>query len=241
MLDLIWPYLLISFRVVTIFPLMLAMAFVMGRRAIGELPVFDFLIILSLGSVVGADIANPEIEHLPTAYAIVLIALLQRTVAVATVRFRGFGRLVSFEPIIIVYKGVIQFKNLRKVRYSVDNILQMLREQAVFDMAKVHLAVLESNGKLSLILHPEEAPATVSQLGLPIEAAAVAYPVIMEGRLQLPVMTWLKLDERWIEEQLRQAGVRLEQIFVATVNENKQLQVSLYNEPRQSGLPPVLH
>lgn len=61
-------------RIVTILPLMLCMALFMGRRSIGELPVFDFLVILSLGAVVGADIADPEIEHIHTAVAIIAIA-----------------------------------------------------------------------------------------------------------------------------------------------------------------------
>lgn len=68
-------YLKIIFRISTILPLFLFITLLTGRRKIGELPVFDFLVILILGSVVGADIADPEIEHLPTAFAVTSIML----------------------------------------------------------------------------------------------------------------------------------------------------------------------
>lgn len=55
---------IVTMRIATLFPLLLGVTLFMGRRSIGELPVFDFLIILALGSVIGADIANPQIEHL---------------------------------------------------------------------------------------------------------------------------------------------------------------------------------
>ncbi len=72
---------LVAGRIITTFPLMLTVALFMEKRSIGELPMFDFLIIIALGAVVGADIADPKIEHLHTAVAIILIGLLQRGVS----------------------------------------------------------------------------------------------------------------------------------------------------------------
>lgn len=69
---------LIFGRIITILPLLLIVTLLMGKRAIGELPVFDFLIIVTLGAVVGADIADPSIHHLPTAMAIIGIGILQK-------------------------------------------------------------------------------------------------------------------------------------------------------------------
>lgn len=121
----------------------------MGKRSIGELPVFDFLVILALGAVVGADIADPKIEHLHTAVAIVLIGLLQRGVSILAIKVRKFGKMITFEPTVVIHNGGLIEENLKKVRYSIDNILQMLREKDTFSLDEVELAVLEANGRLS--------------------------------------------------------------------------------------------
>lgn len=76
--DLLKDLLLVGWRVLTILPLLLVITLFMGKRAVGELPVFDFLVIITLASVVGADIADPNINHLPTIFAIIVIALLQK-------------------------------------------------------------------------------------------------------------------------------------------------------------------
>lgn len=130
-------------RIVTILPLMLGVGIFMGKRSIGELPVFDFLVVLVLGSVVGADIADPDIDHIHTVAAIIVIALLQKFIVTVKLKNRKLGKMLTFEPTIVVYKGQMVEKNLYQIRYSIDNITQMLREQQVFDLTQVELGIVE--------------------------------------------------------------------------------------------------
>jgi uncharacterized membrane protein YcaP (DUF421 family) len=106
--------LIVAMRIFTIIPLLLAATIYMGRRSIGELPVFDFLIILTLGAVVGADIADPKIEHIHTAVAVVLIAILQKIVILLKIKSRKFGRLITFEPVVVIYDGEFIKQNFKK-------------------------------------------------------------------------------------------------------------------------------
>ena len=134
MLEFMKDMLLILGRIVTIIPLLLFTTLFMGKRAIGELPVFDFLIVIILGALVGADIAEPDIKHLPTAFAIIAIGVFQRIVTRWKISNRKIGRLLTFEPTVVLQNGKFVNENLKKIRYSIDNILQMLREKDVFDI-----------------------------------------------------------------------------------------------------------
>lgn len=226
-------------RIVTILPLMLLMALFMGRRSIGELPVFDFLVILSLGAVVGADIADPKIEHIHTAFAIVAIALLQRVVSEISIRSVRFRKWITFGPVIVVKDGRFNAKNLKQIKYSVDNILELLREQGVFNLEEVQLAVVEANGKLSMYKKPEKAPVTPQDLNISQAKGNIAYPVIIEGRVNKKAMDSLKLEEAWLLEQLDQQGKKLNEIFFAAVDENRRLHISARNEPDRDTDPPL--
>ncbi|KZL92317.1 DUF421 domain-containing protein [Clostridium magnum] len=137
-MHLIKELLIVIGRIVTILPLMLVITLYMGKRSIGELPVFDFLVIIILGAVVGADIADPEIEHIHTATAIILIGFFQRIVSKLKIKYRKFGHLITFEPTIVIQYGKFIVPNLTKIRYSIDNIFQMLREKEVFDISDVY-------------------------------------------------------------------------------------------------------
>ncbi|WP_028559392.1 DUF421 domain-containing protein [Paenibacillus pinihumi] len=221
---------IVTMRIATLFPLLLGVTLFMGRRSIGELPVFDFLIILALGSVIGADIANPQIEHLPTAFAIVMIGLLQKLVAALSIRFRTFGRWITFEPVIVIQDGKMMEENLRKQKYSVDNILHMLREHDIFNISAVTLAVLESNGKLSVLKNPAKTPVTPELLQLAAGEPDMAYPVILEGKFEQEAMEKLHVQQNWLVEHLQEQGLLPEDVFLATLDSKRKLTITRYQE-----------
>ncbi|WP_199614284.1 DUF421 domain-containing protein [Paenibacillus alkalitolerans] len=229
-METIKDILIIYGRIITIFPLVLIIALFMGRRSIGELPVFDFLIIVSLGSIVGADIADPRIEHIPTAFAVAGVGLLQKSVSTLVVKNRRFGKWVTFEPIVVVKDGKIIVNNLKKVKYSIDNILQMLRENDVFDIAAVDTAVLEASGKLTVHKKTEKAAVTAEDLGITKTESGISYAVIMEGRIEQGTVNELNLDEVWILNQISEKGLQLKDIFLATINDKREMNITIQNQ-----------
>ncbi|OMF30123.1 DUF421 domain-containing protein [Paenibacillus sp. FSL H8-0548] len=230
--------LLIAGRIVTIFPLMLMVGLFMGKRSLGELPVFDFLVILSLGSVVGADIAEPDVNHIHMGIAIVLIGLLQRVVSVLTIKSRKFGRMVSFEPTVVVHQGNLLVNNLKKSRYSIDNILQMLREKDVFHLADVEFAVLEANGKLTVYKKSPKSAPTLEDLGLVKRQSDLSYSLVVEGTVYKDTLSYIKKDTLWLESQLQEMGVRQEDIFYASVDDNGAIYIS---DKTFVNPPPIRH
>ncbi|HAQ06769.1 MAG TPA: DUF421 domain-containing protein [Bacillus bacterium] len=218
-------------RVITILPLMLFATLFMGRRSIGELPIFDFLILLALGAVVGADIADPGIPHIHTAVAIILIALLQKLVAYLKIKNRKVGKLLTFEPTIVINEGKFIVENLNEIQYSIDNILMMLREKDVFDVSAVQVGILESNGKLTVFKKAEKSSVAVEDLQITKKSDDFAFPLIIDGVIYKEVLQQLKLDESWLVEKLAEKSIYdVSEVFFASINEQKSFHISLKEE-----------
>ncbi|WP_185819684.1 DUF421 domain-containing protein [Salibacterium salarium] len=230
--------LIVAGRVITILPLLLVMAIFMGKRAIGELPIFDFLIVLTLGSVVGADIADPSIQHLHTAVAIVLIAVLQRLVAIIKLKNRDVGKYITFEPTIIIQNGTLLRENLEKIRYSIDNVLEALREKDVFDVNDVETAIIEANGSLSVLKKPHKNTVTLEDINIMNKTSSLAFPIIIEGRIQHSVLTKLNVNETWLKNQLKNQNIDETNVFFASINRDMQLHISLKNQ-HEVEIPPL--
>lgn len=214
-------------RVVTILPLLLGVTIMMGRRAVGELPVFDFLIILTLGSIAGADIADPRVPHIHTVIAMLGVSVLQIVAARLSIRYRSVGRLISFEPIIVIRDGKLLKENMRKCRYSIDNVLQMMREADVFDMKEVDIGIIEANGKLTILKKTSN--------------HEIAFPVVVDGHVHPDVLRAVKLDEKWLDQQLKRQGITdMDSVFFASVTEKQELHVSLKQESNTE-IPPLHH
>ncbi|PYZ96308.1 DUF421 domain-containing protein [Alteribacter lacisalsi] len=203
----------------------------MGRRAIGELPVFDFLIIITLGSVTGADIADPDIDHLPTAVAIAGIGVLQRITASWKIKNRSFGRLITFEPVIVIKDGKFLQKNLKSIRFTIDNVLQMLREKDVFDPGEVDMAVVEASGSLSVLKKEQKLTPAFEDLELRKASPSLSFPLIVEGTVYPSVLDHTGLSEQWLDDQLTVLNIHsTEEVFFASVNEKGELHVSRNTE-----------
>ncbi|MGD6875039.1 DUF421 domain-containing protein [Bacillus infantis] len=239
--DLLHNCLLIFGRIITILPLLLFITLFMGRRSIGELPVFDYLVIITLGAVAGADIADPSIRHLETGFAIIAIGLLQRLIGRLKISKRKFGKLITFEPVIVIHKGKFLSANLKKYHYSIDNILQMLRDKQVFDVQYVELGILEGNGMLSVQLKPAQLPATKGDLNISGSSSQIAFPVIVEGTVYREVLERFDVDQDWLDSELSRLGIsRLQEIFFASISPEKELHISLKNEQAHS-IPSLYH
>ncbi|EPY2301828.1 DUF421 domain-containing protein [Clostridium sporogenes] len=227
-MELIKEFYILIGRIITILPLMLAVTLVMGKRSIAELPVFDFLIIVILGAVVGADIADPEIKHIYTTVAIILIGIFHIIVSKLKVKYRKFGHVITFEPTIVIQEGKFIVKNLRKIRYSIDNILQMLREKDIFDINDVHIGIVEANGNISILKKTNKTEVTIEDLNLQKGTSSLSYPVIIEGEVYKNVLSKLNLTEEWLNQQLINIGVKSEkEIFFASVNNKNEFHASL--------------
>ncbi|ADC49024.1 hypothetical protein BpOF4_04800 [Alkalihalophilus pseudofirmus OF4] len=215
-------------RIITIIPLLLFITLKMGRRSIAELPVFDFLIIITLGAVVGADLADPDIDHLHTAAAVVFIGIFQIIVATLKISNRTFGKMLTFEPAVVIYNGIFLIENLKQIRYSIDNVLMMLRENDVFDVSEVELAIIEANGTLTVHKKPDKKPLTRADANVAAPHSELALPVIIDGYLYKDVITHLEVSEEWVYQQLEELGVpRIEDVFFASLNKDHTFHVSL--------------
>jgi uncharacterized membrane protein YcaP (DUF421 family) len=229
--------LLVIGRIYTIYPLLLIVALYMGRRSVGQLPIFDFLIFLSLGSVVGADIADPKVEHIHTAVAVVALGVLQRLFANLVITFRKFNKLVTFEPVIVINAGQFIQGNMRKVQYSIEDITAMLREQGIFDASTVELAILEGDGGLSVLQKKSNQPLTQELLQNKDAPIGLSYPVIREGIVLDKTLAALGHTHTWLEAKLKSSGLTAQDVFFASVDDKGALTIMPHNV--QPSLPPL--
>ncbi|OEH94463.1 hypothetical protein BFG57_07945 [Bacillus solimangrovi] len=228
-------------RIITLLPFMLLLGLYMGKRSIGELPVFDFLAVMVFAAVIGADIANPEINHIPTVVAMVAIAIIQKGITFLKIKNRKIGKMLTLEPTIVIHKGKLLMENMKKIQYSIDNVLQMLREKDVFYVEDVEIAIVEANGKLSVKLIPMKEFVTRQDLGIHKIAEEYEIPVILDGEIQLDLLKRLNKDENWLRHKLLEKNiVDVTTVFYCSISGNEKLHISL-KENQQSELPPITH
>ncbi len=225
-------FLNIFFRIVTVLIVFQIVILIMGKRQVGQLQVFDFIIAITIGSVAGADIADPSVEHLPTVFAIVVLGAFQWLFSKAVIKYRSFGHFSTFEPTIVIQNGKILNHRLKVIRYSLDTLLELLRGKGIFRVNEVEFALIEANGTLSVLKKSQYESVQPSDIQISTDYLGLSTPLIVEGRIHLSSLKQLNLDENWLQKEINKFGFNSEkEIFYGEIDSQGKLHISPYHSP----------
>lgn len=215
-------------RALVLFALSLLAIRVMGKRTIGQLSPFDLLVIIILGS---AAVIPMEEEKTPFTHGlipIVIIAALNFLISKVILRSRWAENFLQGKPSVLVENGEVITKNLKQERVSMADLLIMLREKNVTNIADVQEAVLEPNGQLSVLLKPERQPLTPQDLGLSTGTGLLPTVLVENGEVVYANLDKVRLSLGHLLRELSRKGVkRLAEVKRASLDELGGLTVEL--------------
>jgi uncharacterized membrane protein YcaP (DUF421 family) len=155
--------LLTSARAVAVYALMLLVIRLLGKRTVGNFSAFDLIIALMLGEVVD-EIIYGDVRFIQGTVAIVTLAALAAADSWVSYSHHGLQKILEGKPTVIVRDGELQWNGMRAERMSERDVMAMLRLQGVQDMREVHVAVVETDGEVSVLRHPWAEPAQKADL-----------------------------------------------------------------------------
>lgn len=215
-----------ALRVVFLYVLVMVSLRIMGKREIGQLSVFDFVVsvmIAELSTLAMEDGLNALLKGI---ISIATLVVLQVVVANISIRSHRFRHWVDGEPSVLIEHGEIKDKEMRKTRYAVGDLLMQLREKGFTNVADVEFAILETSGQLSVIPKAEKRPITPEDLGQRVQPEFVPMPIIIDGTPVQKTLDALKKDALWLEAEIRRRGYgSVKQVIYADVDEHGTLNI----------------
>ena len=148
------------FRTVILYLLLIAGLRLSGKRQIGELEPIELvltLLISDLASVPMQDFGLPLFNGVIPIITLIALSTLFSAVSLRCVRFRD---LVCGQPALVIRDGKLYQETMRRNRLTLDELFEQLRGQGVTDLDDVKYAVLETNGRLSVLLRSDRQPVT---------------------------------------------------------------------------------
>lgn len=207
-------------RTIILYLLIIVGIRLLGKRQIGELEPSELVLALIIADLASVPMQDNGIPLLSGVIPIVTLLAVASILSVLTVRSIRFRALLCGRPSIVVENGVVQERELRRNRFTIDELLEELRGQGYADFQSVKFAVLETNGRLSVLPYAAEKPVTAAQMGLTPEETGLPVILISDGRLLSHNLKDRGYEEVWLQKQLASHGVeRPEQVFLMTVDE----------------------
>ena len=195
-------------RTLILYILIIAGVRLMGKRQVGELEPSELvlsLIIADLASVPMQDYGIPLLAGVVPILALLALTMMLSVLTMKSVRFRA---LLCGRPSVVVREGVPDQREMARNRLTVDELLEELRGQGYPDLSAVRYAILETNGRLSVLPFAGERPPTARELGVRARESGLPRVVVSDGRVLEDNLRALGKDRAWLREELGRRGCR---------------------------------
>lgn len=204
--------LVIIFRTFIGYFILIVLMRIMGKREIGELGVFDAIILMSLGNMTILGIENYDQNYLYWIVPIVILTIIQKVISFITLKLQKTRKYFDGNESLIIYHGKIVIPEMRKNQYNLDDLMTQLRLSQVRSITEVEYAFLESNGKLSVFTYDENEKEKIYPL-----------PLVLSGNIQIQNLSIINKSEEWLLKELKKITDKKVKDLYCVMYENNKL------------------
>ncbi|HYK73011.1 MAG TPA: DUF421 domain-containing protein [Pseudoneobacillus sp.] len=203
---------------------------IVGKKQISEITFFEYVSGITIGSIAAEVIMGLERNISYGVVSILIFGLVSVFVDFTSLKSKKFRDIVEGSGTVFIKDGKIQEDNLKRERFSTDELASLLRKQNVFKAADVEFAVLETTGDLSVLLKKENRPLTPKDLQLVVANEKEPQTIIMDGKINNDAMSQAGKTREWLDTELAKLGATIENVFFGQIDSYGELTVDLYDD-----------
>lgn len=181
----------------------------LGKKQLSHLTFFNYVTGITIGSIAANIISNMDKPFLAEVLGMVWWYILTAGLGFLGLKYNKLRNIIDGQPTIVIKKGLIMKKSLQKNNLNMDDLSMMLREQNVFSIIEVDYAILEPDGKISVMKKPNHQEVTKSDLHLQtIDMKYLPSEIIVDGKIVYRNLLEYGLTEAWLNDQLKNQKIK---------------------------------
>ena len=200
-----------AIRTVIIYIFIIAAIRIMGKRQLGELQPAELVVTLLISDLAAVPMQESGMPLLDGVIPILVLVAMELLFSGLMLKVPFFYRLISGRPMVVI----------KRMRVTIGDLVESLREQNVFDIEQIQYAIAETNGKISVLLKPEYRQPSCGDLNAVPPDTGVSMIVVDDGRVSEWALSLCGLDRQWLEKTLKSQHCRIEDVFLMMADRSK--------------------
>ena len=210
--------LLIFVRAIILYILVLIVMCFMGKREIGQLQPFELAISIMIADLATIPMAEPGIPITNGVIPILGLLIMHLIISIINIKSIKLREIICGKPSILIYHGKIDERNLKKERFTINELEERLRGNNVFNISDVEYAILETSGQISVIQKPEKRNTTPEDFNIKPEYEGISYDLVVDGKIMKENLEKLDKDYNWLVKQLQSKNMKPEEALLVTLD-----------------------
>ena len=228
---------LVILRSVFILIILFAITKWLGKRQISQLSFIEYIAGMTIGDIAAQVSTGLDSKFFHGVFAILIFAVVPFLTGILSLKNKTARDFFEGKSTVLIKDGKILEDNLKKEKYTSDELLELLRGKDAFSVADVEFAVLEPSGELNVLLKKDSQPLTAKDIGLKVANEKEPQTVIMDGNVLDEPLSASGHNRAWLHAELEKLGVVIENVFLGQVDSYGQLTIDIYNDKLQMPSP----
>ena len=195
----------------------------MGKREIGQLQPFELAISIMIADLATIPMSEIGIPIFNGIIPILGLLLMHITISLINLKSIKAREIICGKPRILIYRGKIDEKALKKERFTINELQERLRGNNVFNLADVEYAILETSGEVTIIQKPGKRNVIPEDLNIEPEYEGIPYDLVIDGKIMEKNLKAIGKDEKWLEKQVEKFHMRPKDALVVTIDGKNQI------------------
>ncbi len=214
--------LIIFFRAIILYIIVLIVMRIMGKREIGQMQPFELAISIMIADLAATPMAETGI---PISNGIIpILGLLVMHLIISTVNIKSTKarEILCGKPSILINKGKIDENVLRKERFTINELEERLRDNNIFNIGDVEYAILETSGQVTVIPKPDKRNTIPADFNIKPKYEGISYDLVVDGRVMYKNLEKIGKNYIWLKKQTEKFGINPEQALIVTIDGDNQ-------------------
>ena len=210
-------------RVSMIYILVLIVMRLMGKREIGQMQPFELVIAIMIADLASVPMSDTGIPIFNGIIPILALLLFQLIISIINLKSINLRKIICGKPKILIYRGKIDEKALKKEKITINELQERLREKGIFTIGDVEYAILETSGEISVIQKPEKRNAIPEDFNIIPEYEGIPYDLIIDGKIMHKNLKQIGKNEKWLEKEVQKFKIKPENALIVTLDGKGQM------------------
>lgn len=219
-------------RAMVLYLIMILVMRGLGRRQLGQYQPYEFAMMILLADVISTPMESVSTPLLQGLLPVAAMFVVHSAITLISVKSDKVRAVISGKPVMVISKGVINEKELKKLCLGLNDLLEGLRGCGMLDPADVGTAIVEPNGGISAFPRSTQRPPNTSEMNIDPGYEGLPMILVMDGRVQPHNLAQCQRDESWLRGVLNGLGMDIENTYFASVD----TQGVLTAQPRDGGV-----
>lgn len=223
---------IVFIRTALLYSLVIFTMRLMGKRQIGELQPYEFVITIMISDLAALPMQDTRFPLLLGVIPIVTLLLLKILLSLIELKSQKARKIIDGEPTILVYNKQINYSALKKQQINIDELMEELRLLGYFDLSNIQYAILENNGRLSVLPSNQSSSSSSSNNQSPSSKKEPLLPKILvsDGKINTNTLTSINKDEEWISNVLKNHNINsIKDVVIAMYDTTGNFKYQLYD------------